>query len=142
MEIKERIWNLFHNVNFWRAAVIYAVSLGIGLFGVFVIGGTLGWYMLTCFPGFGSGVAAALLGNGYKKPVTVRSSVTTFVMLLIFTAGSWIVGVPLLAMFVGLGLSFVGSFCGLQFCRWENKKNEASKTKTRTRTKANSADPV
>lgn len=120
--IGERLKKLVTGTNFWRAVIIYGSSLGIGLFGFFVIGGTAGDYMLTCFPGFGTGIAVALLNNGHKQPVTLKSSASTFAMLLVFTAGSYILGIEILAVFVGFGFSIVGSFVGLKFCSWENRK--------------------
>ena len=120
--IKQKFIALVTGANFWRAVVIYGVSLGIGLLGFFLIGGLTGDFMLACFPGFGSGVAIALLNNGNKQPVTLKSTASTFAMLLIFTIGSYILSISLLAVFVGFGLSLVGSLVGLRFCMWENKR--------------------
>ena len=128
----QRFNNLLTSRNFWRAAVIYPVSLGLGLLGFFLVGGITGDFMLACFPGLGSGIAIALLNNGDKKPVTLKSSTSTFVMLLIFTVGSYILGITLIAVFTGFGLSLVGSFVGLQFCIWENKKFVKSESKNQT----------
>ena len=145
--LKQRLKTLFTSRNFWRAAVIYPTSLGLGLLGFFLVGGVPGDFMLACFPGLGSGIAIALLNNGDKKPVTLKSSASTIIMLLIFTIGSYILGITLIAVFTGFGLSLVGSFIGLRFCMWENKqfvKREATKKQRaeRRKTKNSPAHPV
>lgn len=121
---KQRINNLVKNPNFRRAVIIYTSSLVIGVVGALTLGNA-GWYLLTCAPGFCSGVAAALLSNGHKKPVTFKSVLSTFVMTGIFTGVSIVFGIPLDAVFLGMFLSFVGSFAGLQFCRWEARATAA-----------------
>jgi len=113
---------LLANKNVWRAAIVYGVSLVIGLLGFFIISGVTGDYFLTCSPGFGTGVAIALLNNGENKPVTLKSSASTFIMLLVFTVGAYVIGISLLAVFVGFGFSLVGSLIGLKYCSWQNKR--------------------
>ena len=135
----KKIKELVTSPNFWRAAVFYIVSLGLGLAGYFFVGGSAGDFLLTCFPGFGTGVAAALLNNGHKQPVTLKSSATTFGMLLVFTAGSYILGIAIIAVFVGFGCSVLGGIIGLRFCIWENKKR-AKSAQTDTDNITNSED--
>jgi len=118
---QEYIKKLLKNKNVIRAAVIYVLSLSLGLLGFWVFG-KHGWYALTCFPGFGSGVALALLNNGHKKPVTYQSVLSTIFMNVMITVIMILLGADLLAIFLGFGLSFVGSALGFWFCRWENRK--------------------
>ena len=120
--IRQKIIDLVTRANFWRAAIFYGITLGIGGLGFFIIGGTAGWYMLTCFPGFGSGVAIALLNNGDKKPVTKKSVISTFLMTALITVVVWYVsGEPYPAL-LGWGLGLVGSALTIKFLQWESNK--------------------
>ena len=125
----------FKNKNFIRAALIYGTSLVIGVVGFAVcrwaiggkVGADVGWWFLTCSPGFGTGVALALLNNGHKKPVTLRSAITTIAMIGALTIIMIFLNAPLLALGVGCGLNFVGATLGLWFCRFENKRETSAK---------------
>lgn len=119
---KSHIRKLLQNANIWRAAVVYGVLLLIGAIGFFAIGGAAGWYFITCSPGFGTGVALALLSNGHKKPVTWKSAVSTVAMTVALTFIMYILHAPLLSAMVGWLCSVVGGAVGLWFCIWENKK--------------------
>ena len=123
MSLKQRLGELLSNVNFWRAAIIYGASLVIGFWGLLSIGGTVGWYFVTCFPGFGTGVALALLSNGHKKPVKLKNILSTLVMTVLVTLILWWISGKWLPAIVGWILSIVGGAIGLWFCRWENLRN-------------------
>jgi isopentenyldiphosphate isomerase len=116
------IKKLLKQKNVVRAAVIYAGSLLLGVLGIVIFGKEIGQYVLTCAPGFGSGVALAFLNNGHKKPVTYRSVISTVFMNVTVTVIMILLGFDLLAIFSGMGLSFAGSALGFAFCRWENMK--------------------
>jgi len=120
--IKQRIVKLLRNPNIWRAGIFYGTTLLIGAIGFFAIGGAVGWYFLTCWPGFGTGVALALLSNGHKKPVTFGSVASTIGMTIALTFIMWLLNAPIFAALVGWGCSVVGGACGLWFCNFDNKR--------------------
>lgn len=117
----ERIKSLFRNKNFVRAAVVYLLSLALGVVGFFALG-EHGWYALTCAPGLGSGFALALLNNGHKKPVTYQSVISTIFMSVMITVIMILLRAPIASVALGMGLSFLGSYLGFIFCKWENRK--------------------
>ena len=120
--MKQRLIKLLQNPNIWRAGIIYGVSLLIGAIGFFVFRGDVGWYFITCSPGFGTGVALALLNNGHKKPVTWKSAGLTVLMTLVLAVVMYLLDAPLFSLVVGWLCSVAGGIIGLWFCRWENKR--------------------
>ena len=127
--IKQSLGKLLSNVNFIRATIFYGASLLIGIGGMVFIGGIVGWYFLTCFPGFGTGVALALLNNGHKKPVRFKNVLSTIIMTVLITLIVWWISGEWLPAIVGWVLAMVGGFLGLWFCRWENKRHIKKKQK-------------
>ena len=119
--MKQKIKELVKCKNFWRAAVIYVASLTLGIIGWLTLG-DIGDYALTCIPGLGSGIAIAFLSNGHKKPVTVKSFLTSVLMITVITAGCWAVGIPIQAALLGAALGFAGSCGGFWFINRESQK--------------------
>lgn len=125
-DLKQRLLKLLRNTNFIRAAIIYGVSLLIGVVGFFVFGGTAGWYFITCSPGFGTGIALALLNNGHKQHVTLKSSAQTIVTTLLLAVVVYVLSDgEIIPVFLGLGLSIFGNALGLWFCQLEAGRNSS-----------------
>jgi len=123
--MKKQILAFLQNKNSWRAAIFYLFTLGLGFLGLILIDhDRYQWFSITILPGFGTGVAAALLANGEKKPVTVISILKTLGFMAAITLVMIILEAPIIAVLYGTIAGMVGSFLGLAFCRWENKRAE------------------